>query len=465
MATIDVNKIVENAMINLSLDFPIYTNLITRIGYRVTHEGTKRAIAYTNGTSITINADEVERWNLDPMVEFEGKMVNRTITQKEMQFLLCHELLHLLGLTHERMKNVKLYVADIAANDEVLRKFEIWNQATDYEINSLLWNNETTDPEFGDKKRHPVGNMPAVGCYKDEYKDMTAEEIYAKLIEKEKRENNGMLLKPQNPMVIPGDGDDDDESDNGKSLAVKGIGGTALDMHMPIESEDAKNEMLSKMSEVFGSKGNGLGESAIDRMVNRVYKPVPFNWRKALTKYIRSYIKSNYTWNKPSRAGIANNLILPSAGTTPSLHVGVAIDTSGSISDKEINAMMDHVFTILQQFKSFEVDLWACGSKVYEESLIKITNQNKKDLEKFNPISDGGNDMRKNFKFVRDHYKGKDKIDLLIILSDFIDPLDGDDETTSICPCVFLCIDHKDFKKPSKIKGEVYPFSVENWKD
>ena len=69
--------------------------------------------------------------------------------------------------------------------------------------------------------------------------------------------------------------------------------------------------------------------------------------------------------------------------------------------------------------------------------------------------------MRENFKFIKEHYKGKDKIDMLMILSDFYDPLDGDTETTSICPCVFMCIDHKDFKKPTLIKGEVYPFEVD----
>ena len=50
--------------------------------------------------------------------------------------------------------------------------------------------------------------------------------------------------------------------------------------------------------------------------------------------------------------------------------------------------MMDHVFTILQQFKSFEIDIWSCGSKVYEQSLLKLTGSNKGDLKKFQVISD-----------------------------------------------------------------------------
>lgn len=440
-----VRQIWENAMINLVIEFPIYAELITKIGCKFVKAGKDSACAWTDGRSITINEEMVEEFNSNPIItDNTGKEVNRTITQKEMQFILCHELLHLIGLTFDRMKNVGVYKEDIS--DEMKRKWELWNQATDYEINSLLHNNETTDSTYGDRKRNPVGNMPEWVLYESEYKDLQAEEIFKRLVEKEKQENNGMLLKP---------GAGSGKSGNGKNGMIP------LDNHLPITDEDVKNEVISKMSEVFGSRQNGTGESGIDRIVSRAYKPVPFNWRKALSKYIRGYIKANYTWNKPSRAGIASGLILPSAGTTPKLHIGVAIDTSGSITEKEIDTMMDHVFTILQQFKSFEIDLWCCGSKVYEETLLKLTGSNKGDLKKFQVISDGGNDMRENFKFIKEYYKGKDKIDVLLIVSDFYDPLDGDTETTSPCNVVYLCIDHKDFKKPSKIKGEVFPFEVD----
>lgn len=451
---VDVRKIVENAMINLVIEFPVYANLVTRIGYNII-ESPKDAMAWTDGKAIYINATAIRKGNQDPIVEGEdGNTYNYTTTQKEMQFIICHELMHILTLYWDRDKNVGL--SPINPDAEMRRKYEIWNWATDYEINSLLHNNETTDPTYGDRKRNPVGNMPDWVLYDSKYRDMQAEEIFKQLIEEEKQNNGGKLLPPigieGKVSYVPGKG---------------GKGTISLDSHEPIQDDDIKNEVLSKMSEVFGSLGNGQsGESGIDRAIERTFKPVPFNWRKALTKYIRSYIKANYTWNKPSRAGIANNIILPSAGTTPCLNIGVAIDTSGSISDKEINAMMDHIFTILQQFKSFEVDVWCCGSVVYPETLRTYTQNNKQSLKDFPVKSDGGNDMRENFKFIKEHYNGKKKLDMLIILSDFIDPLDGDTETTSICPCVFLCIDHKDFKKPTKIKGEVYPFKVESgWKE
>lgn len=451
IANVDVKSIFENAMVNLIIEFPVFATLVTRIGCKLVNEPGVKVAAWFDGHGIYVNEAVIAEFNQNPIdTDNHGKSYNRLITQKEMQFLICHELMHLLTLSFERDRNVGLD-PKVDHSPEAIRKYQIWNAAQDYEINSLLHNNEETDSISGDQKRKPVGNMPEWVCYDSKYIDWIAEDIYKDLIENEKRNNGGQLMQP----VADGDpfaGNDKD-------------GMVPLDRHTKIEDGDVRNEVISKIAEVFGSKGNGTGQSAIDRAVERTFKPQPFNWRKALAKYMRKFVKENYSWNKPSRAGIANNLILPSNGTAPKLNIGVAVDTSGSISDKEINTMMDHLYTILQQFKSFEIDLWSCGSVVYEDTLIKITNQNKRDLVNFQVKSDGGNDMRQNFKFIKKYYKGRNKIDLLIIMSDFIDPLDGDTETTSICPCIFMCIDHKDFKKPTKIKGEVYPFSVEDWKN
>ena len=470
VSSVNVSEIVDNAMVNLIIDFPTYAHLITRIGIQLEKNAQHPALAWVDSQCrcIHINEKMVQEFNTNPIVQDEktGETINRYVSQANMQFIICHELLHLIGLTFERQANVGLYIQDYDTSAETRRGFELWNRATDYEINSLLHNNETTDERFGDRKRHPIGEMPEWVLYESRFKDMNAEEIYKILKEEDDRErqsSSGLSGGQGN-----GQGDGDGSSSGGKDYTSgnEGKGGIQLDRHIPVSGkldEDARNEMLEKMAEVFGSRmnGKGSGESSIDRSLDTAFKPQPFNWRRALSKYMRKFVKENYTWNKPSRAGIANNIILPSQGQGVMLNIGVAIDTSGSITEKEINAMMNHLFTILQQFKNFQIDVWACGSRVYDETLLKITNSNKRDLFKFVAKSDGGNDMRENFDFIRDHYKGREKIDLLIIMSDFYDPLDGDTETTSPCPVIYMCLDHKDFVKPEKINGVVYPFEVD----
>ena len=147
---VDVKEIVDKALTNLILNFPNIADFLIRIGYNINKTSNVPACAYTDGKTITINAKMVEVFNNDPVVQDnEGNNINRYITQKEMQFILCHELMHITGLTFEREREVGLYRGD--TSPENIRKFELWNMATDYEINSMLHNNETKT-DFGDAK-------------------------------------------------------------------------------------------------------------------------------------------------------------------------------------------------------------------------------------------------------------------------------------------------------------------------
>lgn len=456
--TVDVKEIWEAAMVELVIEFPIYAQLLTRIGTTFVNEPSRKFVAWTDGRTIYVNESMIKLFNEDPIVKGDsGTQYNRAITKREMMFLLCHELLHLIGLTYDRGSQKGLYRGAVNANDR--HQWELWNKATDYEINSLLHNNEKTT-DRGDVVHNAVGKMPDWVLYESDYRDKTAEEIF-EILKKEDEKNN----RGGSGGGFGGGSGKNQSADGGQSCGnnVDGLD-FSIDDHMPIQDDATRNEVLTKMSEVFGSRTNGLGMSSIDRMINNVYKPQPFNWRRALTRYIRGWMKDNYTWNRPSRAGIANNLILPSSGRTPKMHIGVAVDTSGSIHDTELHTMMDHLFTILSQFKDFTVDVWCCGSKVYPETFRTYTASNKRELHNFKFASDGGNDMRENFKFIQKKYK-QDKLDVFICMSDFYDPLDGDTETVSPCPCIWMVLDHPTFTPPSLIKAETYPFVVEESKN
>ena len=440
---VDVQDILDRSIVYMILNFPIYANLVTRIGVKLVDEPKHRVVAWTDGRGIYVNEAMVKEFNEDPIVVGDsGKEYNRKIGKEEMVFIICHEMMHLLNLTFDRGTNIGIYKGTDAKSRH---KWELWNQATDYEINSKLHNNQEKDKDNYYKSK-AIGNMPDWVLYESEYKDMQAERIYEKLLEKDPEGNTG------------GGEFTFDSGNNNDGLDF------ALDEHVPIFDDATRNEVIQKMAEVFGSSDNGTGQTALDRSIDNVYKPQPFNWRRALAKYIRGWMKDNYTWNKPSRAGIANDLILPSSGKTPKMHIAVAVDTSGSIYDTELHTMMDHLFTILSQFKDFVVDVWCCGSVVYKETFRTYTAGNKRELHDFEFMSDGGNDMRENFKFMKEHYKG-DKPDVFLLMSDFYDPLDGDTETTSICPVIFMCLDHESFVPPSKIQGVVYPFEVESAKN
>ena len=433
-----VQSIVDNALTKMIIELTTLANFVTRIGVKVVSNEGIPAMAYTDGTGIYINAPYVDYANENPIIEVNGRTVNQAIKKDQMIFLICHEAMHLLSLTFDRgiQKGIP---SNAYAEDKVgCNKFKTWNVATDYEINSMLHNNRT------DGAATPIGKLPETVLYDSKYIDVPAEKIYDELYKEDEDIEKQLGLQTI------------------KSLDEEG-GLVGFDSHMPILDDATRSEILEKIHDTFGSTSNGTGCSALDRALEIAYKPIPFNWRKALTKYIRDFIKDSYTWNKPSRAGIAQGLILPSQGSSPKLHLAVAIDTSGSISNKELTASMQHLYTILQQFKDFTIDVWCCGSEVYEDTLKTFTVSNKNEIIDYRFESDGGNDMRKNFEFMRNHYRGNPP-NVLLILSDFYDPLDGDTETTSICPVVGLVLDHPGFVPPKNMNFTAFPFELEGGK-
>ena len=307
--------------------------------------------------------------------------------------------------------------------------------------------------EKADGTRNTVGELPENCLYESEYRDMPAEKIYAQIY-KPVSQNENKSDDSGNPNNQNGDGQGNNNS------PLDSAGNTIdIDIHMPILDDATKSEVITKIADILGGQTSGTGSSAIDRALAIAYKPLPFNWRRALTKYIRNYMQDNYTWNKPSRAGIANNVILPSINRTPKIHLAVAIDTSGSVSSNELNVMMRHLYTILQQFKAFTIDVWCCSTVVHKNTFRTYTAENKDEIADFKFESNGGTNMSANFEFFNQHYT-TDKPDILLIISDFYDDLDGDTNTVFNYPVVGLIIDHPNFVPPSRIKFTAIPFDV-----
>ena len=465
-----LDDLINDAVITMVVEFPTLSYLVSRIGVNVVNKPEIKACAYTDGTGIYINEyaiDEMNKKKTD--TGNNGKTYDVTINKQRLIFIVAHELMHLLNNTWSRGEAIGIYSDDISAKGRA--KNELWNVATDYEINSLLYNNECEDP-YGRKSSKAVGSMPDWVCYNDKYKGVPAEKIYEDLLNNTESNGQGGSSLRIGDMQFTFDGDPNDQNKgNGQGQSLDGQGNQnqddkqsnglefGLDKHMPYLDEQTKEEVAAKIGDVLGGKQQGTGMSAFDRALEIFFKPQPFNWRRALTRYMKSFVKDNYTWNKPSRAGIANNLILPSSHRTPKLHVAIAVDTSGSIGNPELELLLNHVFTILSQFKSFQVDLWCCSTHVHPETFTTYTASNKSELKNFKMASDGGTDMSANFPFIYKKY-AKKMPDTVLIFSDGYDNLSGDTTTRTKFPVVWLIVDNKNFVKPKLIPGAVYEFNT-----
>jgi predicted metal-dependent peptidase len=291
-----------------------------------------------------------------------------SLSLEQTQFILSHEALH-CALSHfyrrqHRLKNR-------------------WDVACDFAINPLLLDEGLT--------------APPNALYMEQFVGMTAEEIYPSLDDMEDKEPMDQHLY---------DTSDDDEStrqQHGESDGGKGGTDSQDDEHQG-ESGDHNPEQMEQ--EKGGLQGgdhqqdsNNEGQSggapqpqpltdvekqslavqwqqrmagaaqqamhagkmgaALARIVDHMLQP-QLPWRMLLARYMTARARDDYSFQRPSRR--EGNAILPSIHSRQ-VELVVVVDTSGSISDGEIQEFISEVDAIKGQMRA-RITLLACDDKL-----------------------------------------------------------------------------------------------------
>jgi len=301
---------------------------------------------------------------------------------QELQFILAHEVMHVV-LADERRR--------------LGRNPELWNVAMDYEINCIL-------TEAG------IGERPNWVLYDNSFCGKSAEEIYEIL----KRETP--VIKVIQPTKIP-------------RAPKGGLPGGAVyetptgmtDVHVDIEDlekeygkskvDDAirRNTGITVRAEQM-ARAAGLLPLGIQRIIESMFAPkIP--WQTLLKKYVKSFAgRGDYRWVPPSRRYPSIGIYLP--GTRSEyIELAVAIDSSGSVSDKEMSEFVAIVEDLMKELRDFTIHLIICDAKVH--SYQKLTRGSSIDKSKIKGY--GGTNFMPAFNFVKD--RGI-RPDLFIYLTD-----------------------------------------------
>lgn len=436
-------KIVEEAMVDLCLDFEIIGYMALNIGGVKVVGNEHPAVGWTDYKAIYVNAPYAESYNL---------------TKEHIKFLIAHEVFHILILTRSRRDG---------------RDPELWNQASDFAINQLLIEDE--EVVSGNKI---VGQFIEFGCYDKKYRCMSAEEIYEQL----KKENDEM--KKMLNDLMSGDGDSDSDQDqqsqNGDGQGQskeddqdqsngdgdeeesqdgdQGQGGKfKLDEHLDLDDpkiqEDLREATLRVQQILDQAAAQGKLSSGMKRLINSLPK-VKENWRHNLEKYIKSFKKAESTWKRPNRRYLDNKFYFPTRYDTPELNVAVGIDTSGSINEDMLEKFYGHLIKIMKSFKTFEVQVFCWSTVAHQDTYRKL---NEKNYQNFNPLEDGyiqsygGTIAQSAFDYVKTL---KDKPDVFIMFTDgyFESEITGFDKTNINTVFAIRKEDNDDFKIPTGIK-------------
>lgn len=284
-----------------------------------------------------------------------------SLTFDECKGVLAHEILHIALLHITRKGN---------------RDHSLFNEACDYAINPLLKNEGFKLPEgaLDDKRFH----------------DKSAEDIY-RILEKERPPS----------------------SKNGGKKNKKGNFGEVLQSSTPQKTEEEVRIQV-KVAEA-SARNQGQLSASLVRLCG--LQQSQLNWREIINRFVSEQFPRDYSWSKPNKRFLHHGIILPSLDGKMVGKFAIAVDTSGSVSNNELVAMVSEVMgcleTILEDNTTISLPVIYCDAAVCGVQIFETGS------EKPEPKGGGGTDFAPIFAHIAENKDGLfDDLRGLIVITD-----------------------------------------------
>jgi predicted metal-dependent peptidase len=327
----------------------------------------------------------------------------KTISDKNIKAVLCHEIMHLAYQHPFRYGKRDQLLFNIAADIKVnLDLVEI-----DFEL--------PVTPFIPNKHNGSWSN----GTIKIEnIQSKTTEQIYEEL-EKHAKKIPVLVLKD---LIAGASGSDP----SGKKEKIN-IGASELSKL----GQDWKEKVNAANAQFKGHLPLGLKRD-LDALEN---PELP--WIQILRQRFMARRKKS-TWAKVNKRYLPS--YFPGTQLNKSLKAVVGIDTSGSISRKQLTKAASEIWGLTQSFREFKLYVVTCDTETYD--LTELKNGFREKFLKLDFKGGGGTDFRPVFEMI--HNKYRDKIDCLIYFTDGY----GDFPKTAPKYPVYWITDSSDVKWP-----------------
>lgn len=285
---------------------------------------------------------------------------------KEVEFLFGHEVLHVVYDHIDRRGN---------------RDPQIWNIANDYTVNA-------------DLKRHKVGQfITTVPClYEQKYDGKTSEEIYDDLMKNVQKIDINQLIDQMIDDHM--DGDDEGEGDGEGDQEGKG----KRPKMSAEERERIRQEVKQAIIAAAQSAEAGTLPKGVERLVKQATNPV-MPWRELLQTNLTSAIRNDYSWMRPSRRGWHMDAVMPGMTPGEEIDVTIAIDMSGSISDRQAQQFLGEISGMMAAFDGYKVHVFCFDTEIYNPA--DYTSENMDTIDEYEPKGGGGTDFDAIFDYLK----------------------------------------------------------------
>ncbi len=275
------------------------------------------------------------------------------LTLEQTQFVLAHEAMH-CALSHFARRNH--------------RQKHRWDVACDYAVNMIL----------DEERMQPPDNA----LMSASYRGLTAEEIYPLLHEDPPEETQDTHLF-DNSDSEGSEGSPEEQEQDGRGQENESEREERNEVGSPESSEGGEGESgqvseqdrpppppadPDKLDEQWKSRLAAAAQAArqagklsqsLMRFVDALLAP-QLPWRALLARYMMNVARDDYSFQRPSRR--EGEALMPRLGSQ-GVNVAVALDTSGSVTQEELQAFLSEIDALKAQVRA-EVTLHACDDKL-----------------------------------------------------------------------------------------------------
>lgn len=334
------------ARVGLLLRAGFFGNLATRL--KLVNADDWCPTAATDGRTFWYNSAFIQRLSL-----------------KECEFLFGHEVLHV----------VYDHLGRRANRDPVLS-----NIAADYCVN-----NDLIEQGIGNK----ITAVPIL--YNKKYSGWSYEEVYDDLFKNADKINikdlANQLLDEHLEEGDDGDADGDgNEEGNGRPKLSKA------------DAKALRDEIKDAIMQAAQACGAGDLPLGVQRLIKEMTESV-IDWRELLLQQIQSTIKNDFSWTRPNRRGWHMDAVLPGQKPGETIDVCIAIDTSGSIGEKELKIFLSEINGIMESYDDYRIKVWSFDTSVHNPD--EFTQDNMRSIAEYVPGGGGGTDFMCNWEYMK----------------------------------------------------------------
>ena len=287
----------------------------------------------------------------------------------------------IFGFAHEVLHCIYDHIPRTGERDKKLS-----NIAQDYVINADL---------IHFKVGQKIDEVDII--YDPKYYGWGFEEVYDELYENaEKIDIDKLFESLLDDHLEPGEGDDGDGDGSGD-------GDRDVSKKRPTltkEQRDAiKEEMREAVLQAAQSSGAGNLPGGVQRLVNNLTNP-KMDWRSLINMKIPSLQKNDYTYRRVNKKYAQQGIIMPGLDQQESIDVCIAVDTSGSISQKTLEEQVSEVLGIMDMYDEFKIRIWQFDTAVY--GYAEFTKDTASDIIHYEVKGGGGTNFDVNWNFMKE---------------------------------------------------------------